>query len=42
MGSALLLSGVLADAIGWRGAWLAYAVLALALGVALHAARNRF
>jgi MFS family permease len=38
MGSALALSGTLSGAIGWHGAWLAYAGLALAAAVALRAA----
>ena len=42
MGSALMLSGVLHDAAGWRGAWLVYtgALLAAALGLTL--TRKRF
>jgi MFS family permease len=35
MGSALYVSGLLRDAIGWRGAWLLYAALALGAGCAL-------
>ncbi|HXM80533.1 MAG TPA: MFS transporter [Burkholderiales bacterium] len=42
MGSALFLSGLLRDAIGWRGAWLTYAVLALALAAMLFVTRDRF
>ncbi len=41
MGSALFLSSVLRDAIGWRNAWLAYAALACAAGVLLFFARER-
>ena len=40
MGSALFFSGLLRDAIGWRGAWLLYAGLALAAGVALLVSRH--
>jgi MFS transporter, DHA1 family, tetracycline resistance protein len=35
MGSALFVSGLLRDAIGWRAAWIAFAVLALAAGAGL-------
>jgi MFS family permease len=42
MGSALFLSGLLRDAIGWRGAWLTYAVLALVLAALLFVTRDRF
>jgi MFS family permease len=42
MGSALFLSGLLRDAIGWRGAWLLYAGLTLAVAVVLFATRERF
>src|SRR6202165_4049414 len=42
MGSALFLSGLLRDAIGWRGAWLSYAVPALALAAMLFVTRDRF
>ncbi len=42
MGSALLLSSALRDAIGWRGAWLAYAILLVVAAIALAAARPRF
>jgi MFS family permease len=34
-GSALLLSGLLRDAIGWRATWVAYAALTLALALVL-------
>jgi MFS family permease len=40
MGSALFFSGLLRDAIGWRGAWLLYAGVALAAGVALLLSRE--
>ena len=42
MGSALFLSGLLRDAIGWRGAWLLYAGLTLAVAAVLFATRERF
>jgi MFS family permease len=42
MGSALFFSGLLREAIGWNGAWLFYAALTLAAGVALLASRNWF
>jgi MFS family permease len=35
MGSALFVSGLLRDAIGWRGAWMLFALLALAAGAGL-------
>ena len=35
MGSALFFSGLLRDAVGWRGAWMAYCALALLLGMLL-------
>jgi MFS family permease len=38
MGSALALSGTLSGAIGWHGAWVAYAGLALVAAMALRAA----
>jgi DHA1 family solute carrier family 18 vesicular amine transporter 1/2 len=40
MGSALFVSGLLRDAIGWRTAWIAFALLALAAGAGL--LRQRF
>jgi MFS family permease len=40
MGSALFFSGLLRDAVGWRGAWLLYAGLALAAGFALLLSRE--
>jgi len=42
MGSALLLSGLLRDALSWRGAWLTYAALALILAALLFVSRRRF
>jgi MFS family permease len=42
MGSALFLSGLLRDAIGWPGAWLLYAGLTLAVAAVLFATRERF
>jgi MFS family permease len=42
MGSALVLSGWLKSGVGWQGAWLAYATVALAAALALFAARRRF
>ena len=42
MGSALFLSGLLSDAIGWRGAWLLYAGLTLAVAAVLFATREQF
>jgi MFS family permease len=41
MGSALFVSGLLRDAIGWRLAWIAFALLALAAGAGLLAASRR-
>ncbi len=41
MGSALALSGLLSDAIGWHDVWLAYAAMILAAAVALFAARKK-
>jgi MFS family permease len=41
MGSALALSGLLSDAIGWHNVWLAYAAMILAAAVALFAARKK-
>jgi MFS family permease len=40
MGSALFVSGLLRDAIGWRTAWILFAALALAAGAGL--LRQRF
>ena len=40
MGSALFFSGLLSEAIGWRGAWLLYAGLALVAGLALFLLRD--
>ena len=42
MGSALLLSGLLRDALSWRGAWLTYTALALILAALLFVSRRRF
>ena len=42
MGSALFFSGLLREGIGWNGAWLFYAALTLAAGVALLASREWF
>jgi predicted MFS family arabinose efflux permease len=42
MGSALILSGFLKEAIGWRGAWIASAALVLLAAWALFALRERF
>ena len=41
MGSALVLSSALREPLGWHGAWLLYAGLALAAGAALFALRER-
>lgn len=42
MGSALFFSGVLRDAVGWRGAWLAFAAIVLVAAAALFLARRGF
>ena len=42
MGSALFLSGLLREQLGWSGTWLAYAALVLAAAAALFALRRRF
>jgi MFS family permease len=42
MGSALFVSGLLRDAIGWNGAWLLYAGVTAAAGALLWATRERF
>ena len=42
MGSALVVSGVLRDAIGWHGAWLFYAGLMLGSALLLFATRDWF
>jgi MFS family permease len=42
MGSALFVSGLLRDAVGWDGAWLAYAALTLVAGALLFLTRERF
>jgi MFS family permease len=41
MGSALFFSGVLRDALGWRGVWTIYCVLVLAAAAGLFALRAR-
>jgi MFS family permease len=41
-GSALVLSGLLRDAAGWRGAWLLYAALVAAIALVLLARKDRF
>jgi MFS family permease len=42
MGSALFVSGLLRDAVGWAHAWLLYAALTCVAGILLVATRNRF
>jgi MFS family permease len=42
MGSALFVSGLLRDAIGWRAAWLAFAALIAAAALLLFLSRRRF
>lgn len=42
MGSALFVSGLLRDAIGWSAAWLAYAGLTLVAALLLMVTRERF
>jgi MFS family permease len=42
MGSALFVSGLLRDAIGWRGAWLAFASLIAAAALLLLVFRREF
>jgi MFS family permease len=42
MGSALFVSGLLRDSIGWPGAWLIYAVIAFTASVLLILTRERF
>jgi MFS family permease len=42
MGSALFVSGLLRDAIGWSGAWIIYAMLTFAAAMLLLAAREGF
>ena len=41
MGSALFLSGLLRDTIGWRTAWVVFAAVVLFAAVLLHRARER-
>jgi len=40
MGSALFVSGLLRDAVGWRLTWIAFALLALVAGAGLLASRR--
>jgi MFS family permease len=42
MGSALFVSGLLRDAIGWEGAWIAYAAVTLVAALLLVLTRERF
>src|SRR5262249_6150098 len=42
MGSALFVSGLLRDSVGWSGAWSAYAALTFVAGVLLVLTRRRF
>jgi MFS family permease len=42
MGSALFVSGLLRDAIGWRGTWLVFASLIAAAALFLLAFRREF
>ena len=42
MGSALFVSGLLRDAIGWSGAWMLYSAMTLAAAALLLVARERF
>jgi MFS family permease len=42
MGSALFVSGLLRESIGWTGAWLIYAAMAFVAGTLLIVTRNRF
>jgi MFS family permease len=42
MGSALFVSGLLRDSVGWPAAWLGYAALAALAGLALLACRTEF
>jgi MFS family permease len=42
MGSALFVSGLLRDAVGWRAAWLAFTALIAAAALLLFAFRERF
>jgi MFS family permease len=42
MGSALVLSSFLSGAVGWSGAWLAFAALAAAAGMAFALLRGKF
>jgi len=42
MGSALFVSGLLRDAIGWSGAWVIYTIMIFLAALLLLAARERF
>lgn len=42
IGSALFVSGLLRDAIGWSGAWMIYGALTFVAAIALRLARERF
>jgi MFS family permease len=42
MGSALFVSGLLSDAVGWSGAWMLYAAVTLVAGAMLLVLRERF
>ena len=42
MGSALFVSGLLRESIGWTGAWLIYAAMAFVAAALLIVTRNRF
>jgi MFS family permease len=42
MGSALFISGLLRDTLGWRGAWTIYAALTVGIAVLLLVFRNQF
>ena len=42
MGSALVVSGFIRDALGWRGAWLIYGVAVLVAGALLFLSRESF
>jgi MFS family permease len=42
MGSALFFSGLLSDAVGWRGAWMIYAAIIVGAAVLLFVFRKKF
>ena len=42
MGSALFVSGLLRDSIGWNGAWILYASVTAVAALLLFVARERF